>query len=552
MEKLFIYTRVSTTKQSEEGYSLQAQKNLGVKKAKSLKMDYQVFEEAGASAAKEDLDNRPVMRKLLDLCDRGTVKNVFVVELDRLSRNPATEIYIRKVFQDNDVILHTLNQKFDFKSYEDEFLSALQTLLARRENRKRSEGSKRGMLEAVKQGKWHGGILPYGYTKDELGSLIPDEEERVTYNRIVELHFSGMGCNKIADVLNRKGVKTKAQKMYKKGTHVVDKFSRERKFKSKDKLIWKGGTIHGILTNPLYKGERSFLDEKIKGTPPLISHEKWGMIQKNLKQNFNNSPRNTKRFYLLRGMLYCKRCDCKLFGLIKPSRNMRAYCCMSKRPDPSPRFCGLKNINLDKIENLVWSTVLRICSSENIKNELAKHFEVKADKKDDLLKQIESLKRKVKEKNKEKERVMRLYGSGEFSEDEIEKIASTINEEKQAIISNLELLTIKVTNLHDNQAFINSLSTAMEELKRIDTKNDAKGKRRILEMFIDKIIVDYHDFENLGIDIIEENGNVVQPTNEHTIEIKLKIPLFEKVFDLAYGIPQNEKRKPPITSVRGR
>ena len=82
-----IYTRVSTETQVREGFSLEAQREKGIEKAKSLGIEYQIFEERGKSASTEDIDNRPKLKRMIEFCDEGIITNVFVTELDRLSRN---------------------------------------------------------------------------------------------------------------------------------------------------------------------------------------------------------------------------------------------------------------------------------------------------------------------------------------------------------------------------------------------------------------------------------------------------------------------------------
>ncbi len=47
MPTLHIYTRVSTAVQADEGMSLETQRELGIKRAKELGFEYQVWNEGG-------------------------------------------------------------------------------------------------------------------------------------------------------------------------------------------------------------------------------------------------------------------------------------------------------------------------------------------------------------------------------------------------------------------------------------------------------------------------------------------------------------------------
>ena len=56
---LHIYTRVSTFSQAEKGTSLESQRDLGIKKAKELRFNYEVWNEGGKSSHHDDIQGRP-------------------------------------------------------------------------------------------------------------------------------------------------------------------------------------------------------------------------------------------------------------------------------------------------------------------------------------------------------------------------------------------------------------------------------------------------------------------------------------------------------------
>ena len=65
-ETLHIYTRVSTTHQSEKGMSLINQREKGIEVSKRLGMDFNIWNEGGKSSFKDDLLNRPIQMKMID------------------------------------------------------------------------------------------------------------------------------------------------------------------------------------------------------------------------------------------------------------------------------------------------------------------------------------------------------------------------------------------------------------------------------------------------------------------------------------------------------
>lgn len=506
---LYIYTRVSTSTQSLKGYSLEAQKKIGIEKANFLNMSYRVFEERGHSAAIESIENRIELKKLLNLCEEGKVKNIFVTEWDRITRNQITQAYIKKIFKDNKIMLFTANQQYNLENYDDEFISDLSALLAVRENKIRVERSQRGKIESVKKGKWHGGLLPFGYTKDKDNTLIIDSEEEVIYKEIIKMSLSGFGCNSIAKELNSRNIKTKGSKLLRNGIFIKDKFSNNRIFKKKEDLLWKANTILTILKNPLYKGKRRYKEDYHKA-PAIISEDVWLKVQQNLINNKIKSPRsNNKYFYLLRGLLKCNRCDRYMYGLIKPKKGMRLYCCSSNRPDPIRKHCKMKNINIDKIESLVWNTIITILQNSNFaKKQYQRIFSRKNDTKI-IQSNLTYLKGQLKSKNEEISIILNLYGKKLIPYNVLENKSKELELQLNDISNSIKEKEIEL-KLSLEKSDYNILSITENELKKLNELTPER-KRKMLNILISSIEVDYLD-----------------EYKEHVIIINLKLPLLHK------------------------
>ena len=86
---LHVYVRAPSAAQ-ESKTSIDSQQELGAAKAKELGFDHKIWNEGGQSSSCEDLSNRPVLLPLLEEIEQGNVKQVFVFNTDRLSRNEAT------------------------------------------------------------------------------------------------------------------------------------------------------------------------------------------------------------------------------------------------------------------------------------------------------------------------------------------------------------------------------------------------------------------------------------------------------------------------------
>ena len=84
-ETLYIYCRVSTTSQSEEGVSLDVQEERGLQVSKQLGLSPIVIKEQG-SGLKPFREVRPLFTQLYDSVEDGFVKNVWIDEDTRLTR----------------------------------------------------------------------------------------------------------------------------------------------------------------------------------------------------------------------------------------------------------------------------------------------------------------------------------------------------------------------------------------------------------------------------------------------------------------------------------
>jgi len=486
-----IYIRVSSEGQAIKGHSLEAQEKVGINICKQNGWEYEVFKEAGKSASKDNLDNRPVLQHILDLADDEKIDYCFVTEFDRLSRNLITLEGIKKVFRDNDVKVVTSSAVYDFKDEENEFIADLLGLLAKRENRVRVKRARRAILESLLKGNWSLGdrCIPFGYTKKNK-KLIPHPEESKAFKMMVDWYIEGKGSKKIAKLLNSMGVKTKRASVG--ACHG-----------------WADRVITRMFKNPFFKGEHMHKGHKI-AVPVLISPDKWQMLQDKLKANYRNGARHTKRFYLLKGLIYCKRCGRKLYGNIRPSCRQRTYTCASKRFGYED--CGIRSVNLDKINSLVWEKSMEIAlnssqlreavisqQSETFVDGVEFEVQLKA-----IDQQIAKKKAEIKDVIRRKEKYISI------TDEDMDLVIIEIKDEMKALEEQKRALQDKICRVEKTRKHIQHvsdyLSTISSNIKRFDNQQ----RYEFLHLLIDKIEVEYNELKR-----------------EHTVEIVYIIPLEE-------------------------
>jgi site-specific DNA recombinase len=193
--KVAIYTRVSTEKQAEK-YSLAAQRRIlrehAARKGWELVGEY---EDPGISG--ETIEARPAFRSLLEEAGAGAFDVLLTIDTDRLSRSKDLRTWaeILDTLREGGVKIATPTQILDPEDEEDVFLTHLFGILAAREKAKILRRMRRGMEQAVRDGRKMGCSRdPYGYRYDRnLRKLVLEPEEAKIVKRVFDSYLDGQG-----------------------------------------------------------------------------------------------------------------------------------------------------------------------------------------------------------------------------------------------------------------------------------------------------------------------------------------------------------------------
>ena len=526
-ETLHIYTRVSTAIQ-EEGASLDTQKEIGVKKSKELGMKRKVWNEGAASSKFEDLDNRPKLMELLNLVENGEVKHLFVYNNDRLSRNDITQQTIKIALQRNDVILYTKDGKFDLQNPQDKLFKTMLDGIAEYDNAIRSERSRLGKLARVKQGFWYGAPSPYGYKiVDKKLAIHPEESKWV--KKIFKWCISGKSNIWIKSELDKNGV------LARRGN------------------LFNAGSINALMKNTHYIGYYDFTDKKSGETvlcecPSLIDETVWNDVQELRKKIYERKGQNnrTKRFYLLRNLMYCGECGSQMSGRIRDSKNERHYFCPSKTRDwkkgalpektkwvrgkIGEHGCSMvRSLNIPITDKFVWETVIDAVSNsstlkEGFKDEVLKS---KFASDEDNAIQLRNQKIKTQRLMKEIKQIQSTIADAEtnnllkkYDDAVYQQISANLDAELKSTKDELEQTRIKTKELGSQKKWLDWITkyadrvVALDELKETD-------RQEYLEGIVDRIEV-----------------RLDQETNDHQLKIKFKIGLVGD--GIEYNDPKNK------------
>ena len=292
-DKAAIYTRVSTEEQANpDRTSLASQEERCRASCTSREWEvFEVYEDAGVSGTLEP-SLRPALSRLLEDAEAKKFKRIVFLKIDRLARNLRKLLNLSHELDGEDVGLVSVEEQFDTTTASGQLFFNLLGAFAEFEAEQIKERMTNGRRAAVAtKGKYLSSKAPYGYTRENGHIKINRQEARVV-KRIFQWAKDGTGLKTIAEKLDKQ--------------HVPPP-NAEAKSEKRRARFWWHTTVYKILTAPRYIGQSSYAGAPMP-CPIIINEETFYAVQQGLPKRKTNSPRNTKRFYLLQHLLYCRYC----------------------------------------------------------------------------------------------------------------------------------------------------------------------------------------------------------------------------------------------------
>lgn len=469
MNRVFIYTRVSTQEQAAEGYSLGEQEERLKKYAEAMGWSVaQVFVDGGFSGGNM---NRPALQSMIKAVNRHEADIVLVDKLDRLSRSQFDTLYlIQEIFTKNGVAFVSRAEAFDTSSAFGRAMVGILAVFAELERERIKERMAEGKVGRAKDGKWTGKV-PTGYDYDpKSGNLIINPYEAEQVKMVINLFQQRVPVLNIANRMNAAGYKTKYGD-------------------------WNLSTIKSIVQNRVYLGELHWKGESLRGNhEPIITEEVWQKSQAIMKERtktFENYRPGRRYASPLAGMVWCEVCGGryhnKTSGKNKDGTERRYYMCYSRAGtdrsmviDPS---CRNKNFRAEDLEKIIYSEIRKIKNSPIYIDEIRDSVNHKA-----IIAEIE---KRIVAIDKQISRLMELYAIGSFDITAIRDKTNALNAEKRALEDELEAhKATTITQL--SQAEIYGLVDMFEEAV---AANDTAEINNIIAELIERITINYDEIK---------------------------------------------------------
>ncbi len=499
--KIALYSRVSTSEQSEHGYSIHEQEQVLIKEVvKNYPgYDYEIYTDSGISG--KNIEGRPAMKRLLKDVKDNKVEMVLSWKLNRISRSMRDVFNIIHEFKEHGVGFKSISENIDTTNASGEVLVTMFGLIGSIERQTLISNVKFAMNAKARKGEAiTGRVLGFRLSLNPLtqkNDLVIDENEANIVREIFDLYLNhNKGLKAITTILNQKGYRTINHKPF---------------------------SVFGvkyILNNPVYKGFVRFNNYQnwsakrrsgksgendvilVKGKhEAIISEEMFDQVHEKLVSKSFKPGRPIGGDFYLRGLIKCPECGNNMvcrrtYYNTKKSkeRTIKRYyiCSLFNRSGSSA--CHSNSIKAEVVEavihkhlNIILSqpeVVGKICEDviENIKHKQMDPIETVDD--------IDTLKRQKHKIKTQQERLLEL-----FLDDQMD---STLLSEKQKEL-NAQLATIeeKIKAAHNQQ--VNQPVTMNYKVLKVRLimlmnrfsaslkKADPEAKNQLMKMLIDSI-----------------------------------------------------------------
>lgn len=321
--RIATYARVSTEKQVEK-YGIPSQiedlKKRCLEKSGTpvLDGDKDAFIDDGYSGAELD---RPALNRLRQAVKEGRVDVVLAYDPDRLSRKLYHQMILAEEFEKQGVKLEFITQDMG-TSPEDRMFFNMRGLVAEYEREKIRERTMRGSREKARQGKVvNTGVAPFGFCYNKEKATLEEDSEKAQTLRLIFYTFANenLSLQRLAERLNRLHIPTpKGGDRWRASTLgsmlrnevYIGRMHQFKQYRVEPKLRRQPST-RNKKTSQVIRPREEWITVKVSS---LVPNELFEAVQKKLEKNAELSKRNTKREYLLSGLLYCSQCGGRMGG----------------------------------------------------------------------------------------------------------------------------------------------------------------------------------------------------------------------------------------------
>ncbi|WP_405917991.1 recombinase family protein [Streptomyces sp. NBC_00728] len=257
------------------------------------------------------------------------MRHILTYHPDRLMRQPHDLEQLLRVADEPDITLHGQANRRDLADPDDRFFLRIEVALTCRSSDDTSRRLRDATVDRARDGQPHGGKRRYGY--DKSGTAIIAAEAAIV-RAVFTRYLEGETPTSLARDLNGRNERTA--------------LGRE----------WNADSVRALLDSHHVAGIRVFRGEEVgRGQwPAIINEGLWQEVRdrRTYRAPAVSSSQKENRFYLLRGIVMCKRCGVRMAGSLG-----KYLCGRSQRTDS--KFCG-RSVSAPTLEAFVTDAAINL------------------------------------------------------------------------------------------------------------------------------------------------------------------------------------------------
>lgn len=457
-----IYARVSTEDQVKNGFSLQDQIRDCRKKAQTN--DVMEYVDEGVSG--EYLD-RPELSRLRADIRNGLIHKVICLDPDRLSRKLMNQLILSDEIE-NRAELIFVNGEYA-RTPEGQLFYQMRGAISQFEKAKINERMSRGRREKARQGRVLRDFHIYGYDFDsETEQFVINEREAIMVKLIFELFTNPKGrvkgINGIATYLNSLGVVSKRGSIFHR--QVIRQMLMNKSYIGEfHQNKW---NTEGMLGNR-YKNKEDRIRQKPRPKeewiklpiPAILETDQFYYAQTLLEQSRRRWAGQSKRTYLLSGLLRCGNCGNTMVGMKRRNWGEDEFYYSDEKNTAGAKHPGCKTrVKCDELDKQIWNTIVSWVGEPSDEESTV----VEIPQQEMSYENIELVRiQKELEKNQfATERLLNLLSDPDVGEQDIREKLKDLQHTKRQLLNKQEGLQQRLTDLEqvDNRYYLVTLKEA--------------------------------------------------------------------------------------------
>lgn len=500
-ERAAVYCRVSSDEQAEAG-TIENQVDFAKRYADLNGIAiHEIYLDDGVSGTLA-IGKRPQGSRMMADAGAGAFSMVLIYKMDRFARRLKVMLDGFEELDGLGVALRSMTQPFDTATPIGRLFMQMMGSFAEYERETILERTSLGTHRKAVEGKWLGGIVPYGYHVDENGYLAVSEDimagPEISEADVVRMCYrlvgdEGWSTIRVADRLNARSIPTS----YVKDGRMVTRGKR----KEHTSGHWQPGRIRNMLVETIYKGTHYYgrRTKKVhpevveRAMPAIVDTDLWDRTQTTLRNNQRFSSKNAKRQYLLRGLIKCGMCGLTYIGTPGSSHERAYYKCNGKTAYRGKLMgrCESKPLPAPELEDAVWADILGFARNPSeVIGKLRAKMQGQVAGKHTAEDQMAQTDGAIQRKQRERDAVIGLlrkeiitFEEAERQLDDVAREMEVLRREQNAFVAQLEQHVTQETQLLETEALLEQLHAKVEQA-------DWATRRQLVESLVQEVRAD--------------------------------------------------------------